>query len=140
MNPYQKLMARKRKWTPVQTEAGKVKEGAEETIFRALALRHMELPVGGFIEDRDRDSGGQPPPTAERLGGGGDTQPKPGTQRRKWTEKDAWSIWRSMVPILRHSSIRSHVREYHGGLRDQIGHPAAAVRHPIRLRKPQKPP
>jgi hypothetical protein len=51
MNPYQKLMARKRKWTPVQTTAGKVKEGAEEAIYRALALRHMELPVGDFITD-----------------------------------------------------------------------------------------
>ena len=51
MNPYQKLMARKRKWTPVQTTAGKCKEGAEETIRRALALRHMELPVGEFIKD-----------------------------------------------------------------------------------------
>jgi len=51
MNPYEKLMARKRKWTPVQTDAGKVKEGAEETIYRALALRHMELPVGDFITD-----------------------------------------------------------------------------------------
>ena len=51
MNPYEKLLARKRKWTPVQTTAGQVKEGAEETIFRALALRHMELPVGDFITD-----------------------------------------------------------------------------------------
>ena len=51
MNPYQKLLNRKRKWTPVQTEAGKVKEGAEEAFFRALALRHMELPVGDFITD-----------------------------------------------------------------------------------------
>ena len=51
MNPYQKLLNRKRKWTPVQVEAGKVKEGAEETILRALALRHMELPVGDFIKD-----------------------------------------------------------------------------------------
>ena len=51
MNPYKKLMARKRKWTPVQTTAGTCKEGAEETIFRALALRHMELPVGDFIKD-----------------------------------------------------------------------------------------
>ena len=51
MNPYQKLMARKRKWTPVQTEAGACKEGAEETLYRALALRHMELPVGDFITD-----------------------------------------------------------------------------------------
>jgi hypothetical protein len=50
MNPYQKLLNRKRKWTPVQTTAGKLKEGAEETIYRALAMRHMELPVGDFIE------------------------------------------------------------------------------------------
>jgi len=45
MNPYQKLLSRKRKWTPVQTEAGQVKEGAKEAIYRALAMRHMELPV-----------------------------------------------------------------------------------------------
>jgi hypothetical protein len=51
MNPYEKLMARKRKWTPVQTAAGTCREGAEETIYRALALRHMELPVGDFILD-----------------------------------------------------------------------------------------
>jgi len=50
MNPYQKLLSRKRKWSPVQTTGGKVKEGAEEVIFRALAMRHMELPVGDFIE------------------------------------------------------------------------------------------
>ena len=51
MNPYQKLMARKRKWTPVKPTAGLCKEGAEEAIYRALALRHMELPVGDFITD-----------------------------------------------------------------------------------------
>ncbi len=51
MNPYEKLMARKRKWTPVKPTAGICKEGAEETIFRALAMRHMELPVGDFIND-----------------------------------------------------------------------------------------
>ena len=51
MNPYQKLMARKRKWTPVKPTAGTCKEGAEKTIHRALALRHMELPVGDFIND-----------------------------------------------------------------------------------------
>jgi hypothetical protein len=50
MNPYQKLQQRKRKWSPVQTTAGKLNEGAEEAIFRALAMRHMELPVGDFIE------------------------------------------------------------------------------------------
>ena len=51
MNPYEKLMARKRKWTPVKPDAGTCREGAEETIYRALALRHMELPVGDFITD-----------------------------------------------------------------------------------------
>ena len=49
--PYEKLLGRKRKWSPVQTTAGKLKEGAEETIFRALAIRHMELPVGEFIAE-----------------------------------------------------------------------------------------
>ena len=51
MNPYEKLLNRKRTWTPVQTTAGKLKEGAEETIYRALAIRHMELPVGEFIAE-----------------------------------------------------------------------------------------
>ena len=51
MNPYDKLLSRKRTWTPVQTTAGQVMEGAEETIYRALAIRHMELPVGDFITD-----------------------------------------------------------------------------------------
>lgn len=50
MNPYQKLLSRKRTWTPVQTTAGKLADGAQETIYRALAMRHMELPVGDFIE------------------------------------------------------------------------------------------
>lgn len=51
MNPYDKLLSRKRTWTPVQTTAGKLADGAEETIYRALAIRHMELPVGDFIQD-----------------------------------------------------------------------------------------
>lgn len=51
MNPYQKLLARKRTWTPIQSTAGKLKEGSEDTIFRALALRNMELPVGDFINE-----------------------------------------------------------------------------------------
>ena len=49
MNPYEKLRNRKRTWTPVQPTKGVLKEGAEETIKRALAIRHMELPVGEFI-------------------------------------------------------------------------------------------
>jgi hypothetical protein len=51
MNPYQKLIERKRTWTPVQTTAGTVKEGAQEVLKRALAVRHMELPVGEFINE-----------------------------------------------------------------------------------------
>ena len=51
MNPYNKLLNRKRKWSPVQTTAGLVQDGAEETLRRALAMRHMELPVGDFIEE-----------------------------------------------------------------------------------------
>ena len=50
-DPYVKLLNRKRTWTPIQTTAGKLKDGAEETIFRALAIRHMELPVGEFVTE-----------------------------------------------------------------------------------------
>ena len=50
-HPYQKLLDRKRTWSPVQTTAGELKHGAEETIYRALAIRHMELPVGSFISE-----------------------------------------------------------------------------------------
>ena len=49
-NPYEKLLARKRSWTPVKTKAGNLRDGSEETIKRALAARHMELAVGDFIE------------------------------------------------------------------------------------------
>ena len=51
MNPYQKLLSRKRKWTPVQTSAGTCVNGSQETLRRVIALRHMELPVGDFITD-----------------------------------------------------------------------------------------
>ena len=50
-DPYAKLLSRKRTWTPIQTTAGKLKDGAEEAIYRALAIRHMELPVGEFITE-----------------------------------------------------------------------------------------
>ena len=49
--PYDKLFERKRKWSPVQTTAGKLRPGSEEAIYRALAVRHMELPVGTFISE-----------------------------------------------------------------------------------------
>ena len=51
MNPYQKLLSRKRKWTPVKTSAGTCVNGSQETLHRVLALRHMELHVGDFILD-----------------------------------------------------------------------------------------
>ncbi len=50
-HPYDKLFERKRKWSPVQATAGKLRPGSEETIRRALAVRHMELPVGAFITE-----------------------------------------------------------------------------------------
>ena len=50
-HPYDKLLDRKRKWSPVKPTKGEVKEGAEETIKRALSIRHMELPVGAFISE-----------------------------------------------------------------------------------------
>ena len=50
-SPYVKLYNRKRTWTPVQPTAGKLREGAEAAIRRALAIRHMELPVGEFIKE-----------------------------------------------------------------------------------------
>ncbi|MAR85047.1 MAG: hypothetical protein CL869_02480 [Cytophagia bacterium] len=50
-NPYKKLLARKRTWTPVKTSKGELKYGAEEAIHRALAIRIMELPVGSYIEE-----------------------------------------------------------------------------------------
>ena len=50
-DPYEKLLNRKRKWSPVKPTVGKLKYGSEETIKRALAIRHMELPVGTFIKE-----------------------------------------------------------------------------------------
>ena len=49
--PYDKLFERKRKWSPVQTTKGKLRPGSEEAIYRALAVRCMELPVGSFIKE-----------------------------------------------------------------------------------------
>ena len=50
-HPYQKLLDRKRTWTPVKGTKGTFRDGSEETIRRALAIRHMELPVGTFIQE-----------------------------------------------------------------------------------------
>lgn len=49
--PYIHLHERKRTWTPVQVDAGRLLDGGEEVIQRALALRCLEIPVGDFIQD-----------------------------------------------------------------------------------------
>jgi len=48
---YQQLHARKRVWTPVEVNAGKLLEGGEDVVKRGLALRCLEIPVGDFISD-----------------------------------------------------------------------------------------
>jgi len=63
-HPYQTLLERKRTWTPVQPTKGEVKYGAEEAIKRALAIRHMELPVGEFIREALKK---EVPPLARQL-------------------------------------------------------------------------
>ena len=50
-HPYEILLDRKRKWSPVKPTVGKLKDGSEDTIRRALAARHLELPVGEFITE-----------------------------------------------------------------------------------------
>ena len=50
-HPYEKLLDRKRKWSPVKPTVGQLKNGSEDTIRRALAARHLELPVGAFITE-----------------------------------------------------------------------------------------
>lgn len=48
---YQRILARKREWTPVQPTAGLLVPGSEAALSRALSLRTLELPVGEFIRD-----------------------------------------------------------------------------------------
>lgn len=48
-SPYSQVVSRKRKWTPVAVQRGKLVDGSEESIYRALALRHLELPVSEFL-------------------------------------------------------------------------------------------
>jgi hypothetical protein len=45
MSKYTQLVSRKRTWTPLAVTKGELKPGSEETIFRCLALRTLELPV-----------------------------------------------------------------------------------------------
>jgi hypothetical protein len=48
-SPYAQVVSRKRKWTPVAVQQGKLVGGSEESIYRGLALRHLELPVATFL-------------------------------------------------------------------------------------------
>ena len=50
-HPYEILLDRKRKWSPVKPTVGVIKDEAKTTIRRALAARHLELPVGAFITE-----------------------------------------------------------------------------------------
>ena len=50
LSPYDQVISRKRKWTPVAVQKGQVVEGAEDALKRALGLRHLELPVREFLQ------------------------------------------------------------------------------------------
>lgn len=49
-SPYLDTIAKKRPWQAVPVSKGAVVSGSEETIFRALALRHLELPVKDLLQ------------------------------------------------------------------------------------------
>lgn len=50
MSSYLEVVARKRKWTPVAVDKGNFVDGSEDALFRALALRCLELPVKDFLQ------------------------------------------------------------------------------------------
>jgi hypothetical protein len=53
---YFSAVARKRPWQAVPVTKGEFVPGSEETIFRALAIRHLELPVKDMLlEGLERD-------------------------------------------------------------------------------------
>jgi len=60
-SPYAQVVARKRKWTPVAVRRGDLVDGSQDAIYRALALRHLELPVSEFLKQGLR---GELPKTA----------------------------------------------------------------------------
>ena len=51
MSSYLKVMSRKRTWTPVAVDKGEIKAGSEDALFRALALRTLELPVKEMLKE-----------------------------------------------------------------------------------------
>lgn len=66
-SPYAQVVSRKRKWTPVQVQQGKLVEGSEESIYRALALRSLELPVSEFLKQGLEKELPQTPGVVEAL-------------------------------------------------------------------------
>lgn len=58
-SPYTSMIAKKRPWQATPVGDAPVVSGSEETIFRALALRHLEIPVRELLQqglDRDLPS------------------------------------------------------------------------------------
>lgn len=51
MSSYLDVVSRKRKWTPIAVDKGTLVDGCEESLFRALALRCLELPVKSFLQE-----------------------------------------------------------------------------------------
>lgn len=49
-SPYLSTIAKKSPWQAVAVDKGQVLEGAEETLFKMLALRHLEIPVKELLE------------------------------------------------------------------------------------------
>jgi hypothetical protein len=49
-SPYSAMIAKKRPWQATPVDNGTVKEGAEETLYKCLALRHIELPVKDLLQ------------------------------------------------------------------------------------------
>jgi hypothetical protein len=47
---YYQIMNRKRSWTPVAVDRGPIAQGSENAIFKALALRCLEIPVKEFLQ------------------------------------------------------------------------------------------
>lgn len=49
-SPYISMISKKRAWQPTEVGKGALVDGSEDTIFRALAMRHLELPVVELLE------------------------------------------------------------------------------------------
>ena len=59
-SPYFQVLSKKRSWTPVAIHREPLKAGAEDALYRALALRCLELPVKEFLAQGLK---GELPPT-----------------------------------------------------------------------------